>query len=87
MRATQGSAVLFWMSSLINYCISIGVAYFVAAVSPNLAIACMAVASYGITITFFLGARSDWSLQYTSTPCPPTSTLSPRVLHVQGRTQ
>jgi hypothetical protein len=51
----QGSAVLVWIASLVNICVSIAVAYLVAALSPNLAIACMVLASYGITITFFLG--------------------------------
>ena len=54
--AWQGSAVLIWIVTLVSFCISIGVAYLVAALSPTLAIACMALASYGVTITFFLGA-------------------------------
>jgi len=47
--------VLIWVTTLVSFCISIGVAYLVAALSPNLAIACMALSSYGVTITFFLG--------------------------------
>eukprot|EP01025_Chloroclados_australasicus_P023816 TRINITY_DN2402_c0_g1_i2.p1 TRINITY_DN2402_c0_g1~~TRINITY_DN2402_c0_g1_i2.p1 ORF type:complete len:652 (-),score=93.43 TRINITY_DN2402_c0_g1_i2:504-2429(-) len=51
----QGSFFIFWLGYFISLCVGIMLAYFVAAISPNMDVANAALPAYGVTLIFFSG--------------------------------
>jgi ATP-binding cassette, subfamily G (WHITE), member 2 len=57
----QGSLALFWLVYLVTLSTGIVLAYFVAALSPNMDVANAALPSYVVTLLFFGGFLMRWS--------------------------
>lgn len=68
----QGGFMVFFLIFLITLCVGIVIAYFVAAISPDMEVANAALPAYVVTLLFFTGESSRDPIPYTINPKPQT---------------